>query len=443
MTDSALHRRPARDPRAVRVPARPALDGRSIALSIPISVLATFIVMYRFGLSLNLMSLGGLALGDRHRWSTTRSWCSRASSAREEAGDGPFEAASEGHGHGRDGGDRLHAHHRRRVLPAGLRAGPRRPAHPRPGADHLVLAARLARRRAHDRADARRARRAGDAPAPATPRGGRAPSRRARCDRALGRVRAAVPAAARRRAARAGSAASSRPSSTALLRPVRRGVRRARATPTRAVARWALAHPAQRARAGRGGAFAARSSSRPAPAASTCSRRRSQGEFTLRRAPARGHRAPRHRRRARRRSRRRVAGRPAREVRLHERRPDATSPRSRARRSRPNRGQITVRAEAARPTAGPRSASPTELREALGADARASPTSSSARRCSSSRPRSRSRSTPTTSTRCAPPAAQVARAARARARARPTSRPRSARRPRGADRLRPRPPRRA
>jgi HAE1 family hydrophobic/amphiphilic exporter-1 len=34
-----------------------------IALSIPISVLATFVIMYRFGVSLNLMSLGGLALG--------------------------------------------------------------------------------------------------------------------------------------------------------------------------------------------------------------------------------------------------------------------------------------------------------------------------------------------------------------------------------------------
>ena len=33
-----------------------------IGLSIPISILATFVVMYRFGLSLNLMSLGGLAL---------------------------------------------------------------------------------------------------------------------------------------------------------------------------------------------------------------------------------------------------------------------------------------------------------------------------------------------------------------------------------------------
>jgi HAE1 family hydrophobic/amphiphilic exporter-1 len=35
----------------------------TIALSIPISVFVTFIIMYRFGLSLNLMSLGGLALG--------------------------------------------------------------------------------------------------------------------------------------------------------------------------------------------------------------------------------------------------------------------------------------------------------------------------------------------------------------------------------------------
>jgi len=34
-----------------------------IALSIPISVVATFIIMYQMGLSLNIMSLGGLALG--------------------------------------------------------------------------------------------------------------------------------------------------------------------------------------------------------------------------------------------------------------------------------------------------------------------------------------------------------------------------------------------
>ena len=34
-----------------------------IALSIPISVVATFVIMYQMGLSLNIMSLGGLALG--------------------------------------------------------------------------------------------------------------------------------------------------------------------------------------------------------------------------------------------------------------------------------------------------------------------------------------------------------------------------------------------
>ncbi len=41
-------------------------DGRStviIAVSIPLSVVATFIVMYRLGISLNIMSLGGLTLG--------------------------------------------------------------------------------------------------------------------------------------------------------------------------------------------------------------------------------------------------------------------------------------------------------------------------------------------------------------------------------------------
>ncbi len=35
----------------------------TIALSIPVSVVATFLVMYRLGISLNIMSLGGLALG--------------------------------------------------------------------------------------------------------------------------------------------------------------------------------------------------------------------------------------------------------------------------------------------------------------------------------------------------------------------------------------------
>src|SRR6185369_6765750 len=37
-----------------------------VALTIPVSVFATFIIMYRFGLSFNLMSLGGLALAIGH-----------------------------------------------------------------------------------------------------------------------------------------------------------------------------------------------------------------------------------------------------------------------------------------------------------------------------------------------------------------------------------------
>lgn len=37
-----------------------------VAVTIPVSVFATFIIMYRFGLSLNLMSLGGLALAIGH-----------------------------------------------------------------------------------------------------------------------------------------------------------------------------------------------------------------------------------------------------------------------------------------------------------------------------------------------------------------------------------------
>src|SRR5439155_976677 len=38
----------------------------SVALTIPVSVFATFVIMYRFGLSFNLMSLGGLALAIGH-----------------------------------------------------------------------------------------------------------------------------------------------------------------------------------------------------------------------------------------------------------------------------------------------------------------------------------------------------------------------------------------
>ncbi|MEP7027848.1 MAG: efflux RND transporter permease subunit [Candidatus Eisenbacteria bacterium] len=67
----------------------------TIALAIPISVMATFIVMYRLGLSLNLMSLGGLALGVG-MLVDDGIVVLESIFQRREAGDGPFEAASKG-----------------------------------------------------------------------------------------------------------------------------------------------------------------------------------------------------------------------------------------------------------------------------------------------------------------------------------------------------------
>src|SRR4249920_810621 len=66
-----------------------------VALAIPVSVLATFIFMYRLGLSLNLMSLGGLALaiGNLVDYSIV---VLESIFKRREAGDGAAEAASKG-----------------------------------------------------------------------------------------------------------------------------------------------------------------------------------------------------------------------------------------------------------------------------------------------------------------------------------------------------------
>jgi HAE1 family hydrophobic/amphiphilic exporter-1 len=66
-----------------------------IALSIPVSVLATFVVMYRFGLSLNLMSLGGLALAVGMLVDNSIVVLESVFRRREE-GLGPREAASRG-----------------------------------------------------------------------------------------------------------------------------------------------------------------------------------------------------------------------------------------------------------------------------------------------------------------------------------------------------------
>jgi len=66
-----------------------------VALSIPVSVFATFIIMYRFGLSLNIMSLGGLALAIGRLLDDSIVVLESIFRKREE-GHPPQEAASQG-----------------------------------------------------------------------------------------------------------------------------------------------------------------------------------------------------------------------------------------------------------------------------------------------------------------------------------------------------------
>ncbi len=69
----------------------------TVAAAIPISVMATFVIMYRFGLSLNLMSLGGLALGLGTLLDNAIVVLETIHRRREE-GDDAFTAASKGTG---------------------------------------------------------------------------------------------------------------------------------------------------------------------------------------------------------------------------------------------------------------------------------------------------------------------------------------------------------
>ena len=124
-----------------------------VALAIPVSVLATFIFMYRLGLSLNLMSLGGLALaiGNLVDYSIV---VLESIFKRREAGDARGRGREQGHRRGGDGGHRVDADERGGILPARFRRGHGGPAVPRPGAHDLAVAHRLAARRADARADA-------------------------------------------------------------------------------------------------------------------------------------------------------------------------------------------------------------------------------------------------------------------------------------------------
>jgi HAE1 family hydrophobic/amphiphilic exporter-1 len=66
-----------------------------IALTIPISVLVTFIVMYRLGVTLNIMSLGGLALSVGNLVDNSIVVL-ESISRRRQLGDAPFTAAAKG-----------------------------------------------------------------------------------------------------------------------------------------------------------------------------------------------------------------------------------------------------------------------------------------------------------------------------------------------------------
>ena len=130
------------------------------SVAIPVSVVGTFMLMYMSDLSLNIMSLGGLALAVGMLVDNAVVVL-EAIVRKREHGHSRVEAAQLGHARSLDGRDRLDADLRRRVLPDGVRLRHRRPAVPRPGADGHVLAAALARGRVDAGADARGGRRSG------------------------------------------------------------------------------------------------------------------------------------------------------------------------------------------------------------------------------------------------------------------------------------------
>ena len=100
-----------------------------IGISIPISVVATFFLMYRTGTTLNIMSLGGLALGVGHAGGQQPSLCWRPSSsdARQAKYRLPWRHREARCLRGGPRGHRLHPdHHRRLSSPwSSWRASPR------------------------------------------------------------------------------------------------------------------------------------------------------------------------------------------------------------------------------------------------------------------------------------------------------------------------------
>ena len=92
-----------------------------IALSLPVSIITTFFFMDQLGLSLNVMSLGGLALATGLVVDDSIVVLETIAKARER-GLGILEAAIAGTARSQHGGGRLDADHGRGVLAAGVRA---------------------------------------------------------------------------------------------------------------------------------------------------------------------------------------------------------------------------------------------------------------------------------------------------------------------------------
>ena len=90
-----------------------------IAVSIPISICATFAPLNLVGVSLNIMSLGGLAMGIGMLVDSSIVVLESIYRCRKE-GDDTREAAIRGTREVRGGGDRVHPHVDLRLLPDGL-----------------------------------------------------------------------------------------------------------------------------------------------------------------------------------------------------------------------------------------------------------------------------------------------------------------------------------
>ncbi len=124
-----------------------------ISLSLPVSLIATFFFMGQAGVSLNVMSLGGLALATGMVVDDSIVVLENIARMREQ-GMSIVDAGGQGCARSVDGGDRLDADDGRGVLPAGVRAGRGRPVVPRSGADGHVRDADFAGRRDDPDSDA-------------------------------------------------------------------------------------------------------------------------------------------------------------------------------------------------------------------------------------------------------------------------------------------------